>query len=870
MESRSFVYYVRNGKRNIVSYRIPSSMPWKKVNYSPLMAVRLLCAILFATVWEGCKPENHKSGTFPQTSVTSVRNESESIIREISMDIAEELYYAKTATVPEERYFSVTICEENIKPASIPLYKVCIAFTDNSKPLTVPLNIESSIWSPDSYARLVSEIARSIKLSPPVSKSAFGDSALMDALLTGSAEQLEQSNIRLSQSLKKDFTNGALHEEAALVLGFFALREHSGRFFDVRSILSRMTAELALARYFSNTNVLGINGMMAEAVSLTMMNRQIDALTQLDKIPTNNPVLSRLVRVLRARNSDDYRPLREEMNPTALETTQLYLCMVRCGATAAGWAKLPPPFRFRADSLRVTTEGDFSQEMGEQYSSAALTSELEEASEIYPISQGERPKLDSLIRSLNCCPDPVFWSTSAKEPQFRIIGWGQWAAFFQRHLCHAIETSFTLLRNNPSDNELASRFESDCDARYSSLLLYPFVKVCIRTNSSRSNETLLEIEKLAASRPELISPACWAEFQKYEQLKHSFQQTRTGPTEIVWSSQAVPYGTAYDIAAILETLRGTPRYVCISNIEQLRVLAPYDRDLTQALLDLRYNRRPTREQALDLYKPVLPYSAYALQILAGTIADNTAECEKTLRAAASINPLCYLTLGDYAVRRGDMDSAVAYYDQGCNAHLDSARSARYAVIRVEYHFKHGDPGGAVRVIDQTPASSEPGLLARARYFELNTNWDKAFTFYREVESSYSNSTPLINFCTTYQFRTGDSRFDEELRRRLTLLFPEGLRNDSLESLETPPTDGVLVKQENKTTLSFGIREGDIIVGVDGFRVQNFPQYAYCLHSTNRVDMDLTIWHQSKYIKIRASPPNHRFGVEMANYLRPDS
>ena len=91
-------------------------------------------------------------------------------------------------------------------------------------------------------------LARSVGLSAGAAKKT-DDTALLSNLLDGIPETIEQENQTLSAALEKEFANPALHEQAALLLGAFLLREHSGNFFEIRSPLSRMTAHLAMARF---------------------------------------------------------------------------------------------------------------------------------------------------------------------------------------------------------------------------------------------------------------------------------------------------------------------------------------------------------------------------------------------------------------------------------------------------------------------------------------------------------------------------------------------------------------------------------------------------------------------------------------------
>src|SRR5205823_965716 len=106
------------------------------------------------------------------------------------------------------------------------------------------------------------------------------------------------------------FQNPLLHDRAALLVGLFGLREYSGDFYDVRTVLCRVTAHLALGRNFQAEPKPTLHGRIAETLLSTLMNNQSDALRKLTEIETNKVDLKFFVRALKARNSLDYRDIK--------------------------------------------------------------------------------------------------------------------------------------------------------------------------------------------------------------------------------------------------------------------------------------------------------------------------------------------------------------------------------------------------------------------------------------------------------------------------------------------------------------------------------------------------------------------------------
>ncbi len=44
------------------------------------------------------------------------------------------------------------------------------------------------------------------------------------------------------------------------------------------------------------------------------------------------------------------------------------------------------------------------------------------------------------------------------------------------------------------------------------------------------------------------------------------------------------------------------------------------------------------------------------------------------------------------------------------------------------------------------------------------------------------------------------------------------------------------------------------------------QYGYGRESSANPEMDLVVWQGQEYHEIKASPPNHRFGVSFVDYV----
>jgi hypothetical protein len=171
------------------------------------------------------------------------------------------------------------------------------------------------------------------------------ESPLIGALLEPSPETIHRENQCISARLKDDMRCADAHEEAALLVGSFALREAAGIFSDTRRLLSRMTAHLAVAdalRSQAQPPKATVENrqvrMLADVVQLTLIGRQRTALNRLQALGTigDDLDLQAWDRALRIRNTSDWRLLTQPRRATLFEPLSWFRAVhARVGEAAA-------------------------------------------------------------------------------------------------------------------------------------------------------------------------------------------------------------------------------------------------------------------------------------------------------------------------------------------------------------------------------------------------------------------------------------------------------------------------------------------------------------------------------------------------------
>ncbi len=832
---------------------------------------KIIFSILFvasALNFTHCEPA-HGTGRTTSSGYfqTDFQDESQFIVENITADLAEQIYYAKFHHPPEAKNFFISATETPDSSFGAPTYELEIDLDVNHRGIKNKLNINGPIWSPEVYEALATQLAKAIEL-PASENNSTPNTTLLASLTDGAATTIEDENQKLSQSLGSNFSKASLHEEAAILLGAFTLREHSGNFFEIRSPLCRITAHLTMARYLSGGNLSAINGQMAEAMLLTLMNNQTAALDKLSDIKTNVTAVTSWVRALQARNTGDYRPLEKLGGLSQVECINWFYALDHSANTDIAWNKLSDVQKQTADFVRIANEGNYSVGVGHELLAVALRAEFSEIAAVYQSSHQKVLKKDGLPEALNEMPERCFSVDSDGKSVVRVIGWGLWAGFLQRQLCHAVQHNFDFMQWRWGVPEDAHAFSTNIDQTLNGLRLYPFVRRFNCVDVASYHQSVDDGFKVTVATPQLVPAECW-NYLCYEFSDTERYQPNPNPHVNEWHKHNPPPGTVYDINPRLNHPSLIGRSDSAAMLDKLHEQAPYDSQIVNYIFKHKYGTiQPTYEQAADLYQPVLAYASYAMQTVAKTVRNQPERYEQLLSKAAVLDPKNYIVLGNYFAALTQDDKAAAYYEKANALDPDSVRTSYDASWLVNYYLKHNQKEKARAVADAAgEVYSSGGLRAKAEFFEATGDYQNAFQWYSNMEERCNESGAVITFCLRYKTKTHGTQFDGELQKRFGKLFPRGLEKVKVADFQSPPKDGVVFKGENDLLRAAGLKMGDVIVAVYGIRIYDSFQYDYGRSSTTAPELDLIVWdsRDRHYHEIKASPPNHLFGVDIDTY-----
>ena len=63
----------------------------------------------------------------------------------------------------------------------------------------------------------------------------------------------------------------------------------------------------------------------------------------------------------------------------------------------------------------------------------------------------------------------------------------------------------------------------------------------------------------------------------------------------------------------------------------------------------------------------------------------------------------------------------------------------------------------------------------------------------------------------------------------------------------------------------GLKMGDVVVGVQGYRVESYEHYDFLVGMKPGSTFELIVWDGERYRKVEARAPGRKFGIDMATF-----
>jgi len=655
-----------------------------------------------------------------------------------------------------------------------------------------------------------------------------------DKLLDLSVDSILKANLVVSAALKRDIRNARAHEAAALLLGAFGLRESAGGLSDTRWALNRMTAHLAVALALRNGQPMSIDGRLAHATLLLLTNRQRTAIAALDALDAKTTAALAWQRALRMRVTEDWRPLALPAAATRLEKLAYFRARRHTVRAIRGGQELTdmkePP---AVDFARILQSRSFGVEDGQDFVTDALAAEVGELAYIYQqIHQRDLPK-ELPANILNARGGRLL---GGGEPQ--VISWGAWAEFGQRHLGQSISKVDHLYRHLLGRPERADELKQALDAWLSHLTLYPVASVATTKGRKGTEADLRYINQavdVAVRSPELVTLNYWEFIQRgvrYEPVKRGI------PVMHRWF-MPLSADLPYDAPLRTEVLIA---YLTPPAIDALMEEAPYDISMLSRIAQRFGRLRPVGLKIRALVDPRIDFDMWVIDWAINTARDWDDRLALRRKACALAIGQCLLLAADLT----DVNeaAAVAEYERVFrDPAFDQVSMSNASGWLVEYYERSGDLVKAMDLAQRSAAIySAAGLSTLAHLLERRSRLDEADEVFSAITKRYpDHKAPLAGFLYRQAVIATKGAYAARWKAIEKEVFPNGLQAMATAMTEQPQK-GVFVEEDSAWSRRVRLQAGDIIVGVNGWKVESREQYDAAIALTpQHIKHKLTAW-----------------------------
>ena len=233
-----------------------------------------------------------------------------------------------------------------------------------------------------------------------------------------------------------------------------------------------------------------------------------------------------------------------------------------------------------------------------------------------------------------------------------------------------------------------------------------------------------------------------------------------------------------------------------------------------------------------------------------------------------------------ALKRGETDYAVGAHEALVSSDAFLADkviewSAEYQSGALDWlgghYLKTGQTNKVQQVVaDARRIGTELALMSAGELLERMGEYTEAETVFRQVRTEKRRNNVLSTLYSRHPQEV-DANGISFLQHRDAMqkrLFPSGMQTVVLSECTAPPRFGMTFSDERGTLQSIGMQGGDVIVAVDGYRIENELQYTFVRNLDPDNDrMILVVWDGTRYAEIDVWVEDRRFLLVLNDYAR---
>lgn len=831
-----------------------------------LVVLTLLVGVLGYRLWS--RGMGLRLGAPATTLAGPHTTEAQWAAAQVIADMAELLTYAKVPTPVDGK--------NGVKPKTVPVtvtqasprLQAQVALTARFQ--AVDVDGGDGVWSAATYAPIADAFLRELDLLPgePVPAGPPDPTTVRFTarLLEADAPALERESERLGAMLGAGMRRADLHEAAAFLVMGLALRESSDRMHDDRPQLLRMLAHLAIARALRGSAPPTFAGAAASAYADQLAGRGRDAAQALETLAaTAQGADAAWVRVLRTRIDDDWRRLaKPDSHVERLEYFRARLVTLRTTPVFAELEDLAAadhPDGASESGPRDPAYGrivrtDFLRVDGADVATDGLDEELREVSDVWRATHGGATPADPVA----ALDGGRIGAMTAGGP--RPLPWGLWSRFFERHLvAYAVQID-RLQRESYSNTREAEREGADLDAKLGGLDLYPGATSFRLRGVANGDADLRLIDqaiRVAIRRPEIVPAHLWGwlEYgQQYEPVAKGM------PTGAKWFAKPAPRVAAVDLG---ERLASIGHALSAAELEALWQEAPSDFRVAEVGMARRFVTDRTADQVKSVFGPRVEYDLRVRRHVAATL-KAPADRVPLLEGDCRLDVEACFALGATLVDAGRETDAVAAYERALtDPRVGALMMANNVTWLTDYYGRHGKVARALAIANEAAhTGAARGVYARASLYESLDRLDEAEDDYISLARRYGDDDYRVGFYYRMARERKLARYEARLQEALGTLFPRGLQPVGPADARQAPAAAVQVTKDSPLSRQHGVRAGDLIVGFDGWRVENLKQYQAVRQFSNGRRMQLVLWRGAR-VDVDATVENRWLNMDLRSY-----
>jgi hypothetical protein len=288
----------------------------------------------------------------------------------------------------------------------------------------------------------------------------------------------------------------------------------------------------------------------------------------------------------------------------------------------------------------------------------------------------------------------------------------------------------------------------------------------------------------------------------------------------------------------------------LAGIKALHAIHPWDGLLCTELAE---NTGNTPAAIRAAWGTVFDYSVVPIRWILRNASLPLAERIVYLEKFAAIDPDENLILGEALVLAHRPDEAIKAYQQGFENASDRVRVANETQWMIHHYIEKGDLAAARKIVDHnTEVFSQSGLMSGVTFGIATKDFAFAQKHAADIEERYGDQCARV----AVALATGDKKIEN-------LVFADGRLTTTPAELESSGArSGQRVMNSSTVAVANGVCQGDVILAVDGTRVETYPQYISILGSRLDPEVSLIIRRGRKFLDIPAILPGRRLQVDL--------